>query len=173
MMEQDKPKNLLIVGYTLAIVGFLIVTVVFVDQYLRADVKKEYQLKVLGAPSTQLRNLQAIEDGRLGKYQWVDQGKGVVRIPLDRARELTLKDWAGRKDGLVPAFGAEATPAAPAPAAPAPGAPTPGATVNPADPTGQAPAAPAPAAPAPAAPAPAAAPAAPAPAPAPAPGGQR
>jgi hypothetical protein len=175
-MEQDKPKNLLILGYTLAICSVLVGTVIFVDQYLRADVRHEYNRKVLSAPNFQYLDLRASEDGKLGKYTWVDQGKGVVRLPKDRARELVLKEWAARPEGVVQPEGA---PPAPAPA-PAPAAPTDGAAPAPAGaapaPAGAAPApagaapAPAGAAPAPAGAAPAPAPAAPAPAPAPAPG---
>jgi hypothetical protein len=109
-MEQDKPKNLLILGYTLAIVVILIATVIFVDQYLKADVRHEYERKVLEATPTQYRDLRAAEDMRLGNYRWIDQTKGVVRLPKDRARELVLKEWAARPEGVV----------APAAAAPAP-----------------------------------------------------
>ncbi len=142
-MEQDKPKNLLILGYTAAIVIMLIGMVIFVDQYLRADVRKEYQKKVLQSENVQLRGLRAEEDGKLGKLVWVDQTKGVVRLPAARARELVLKEWAARPDGVVqpavvpgaapapaPADGAAAPAgapaAAPAPAAPAAPAPAPG-----------------------------------------------
>ena len=37
-----------------------------------------------------LRELRAEEQGKLSRYQWVNRKDGVVRIPLDRARELTL-----------------------------------------------------------------------------------
>jgi len=33
---------------------------------------------------------------RLGSYGWVDREKGVVRIPVERARELWLKERAGK-----------------------------------------------------------------------------
>jgi len=29
----------------------------------------------------------------LANYGWVDQGKGVVRLPIDQAIELTLQQW--------------------------------------------------------------------------------
>jgi hypothetical protein len=127
-MEQDKPKNFLILGYTLAIVAILVATVIFVDQYLKADVRHEYERKVLQAPTVDYRNLRAAEEARLGSYHWIDQTKGIVRLPKDRARELVLKEWASRPEGVVaPA----AAPVAPAPA-PVPG--TPGAPPAPAAP---------------------------------------
>ena len=132
-MEQDKPKNLLILGYTLAIVSVLIGTVVFVDQYLKADIRHEYERKELQAPTTDLNALHAAETGRFGRYVYIDQSKGVVRLTKDRARELVLKEWAARPEGLVQPEGAAPAPAAPAPAAPTDGtAPAPGAAPAPA-----------------------------------------
>jgi len=29
----------------------------------------------------------------LANYGWVDQGKGIVRLPIDQAMELTLQQW--------------------------------------------------------------------------------
>jgi len=76
-MEQDKPKNFLILGYTLAICAVLVATVIFVDQYLKADVRHEYEKKVLEAPAVDYRDLRASEDARLGRYVYVDQTKGI------------------------------------------------------------------------------------------------
>lgn len=54
----------------------------------------------------------------LTTYAWVDKNKGVTRIPIDRAMELTTTDLAQKKP--APA-GPIATPAAPSGAPPAPG----------------------------------------------------
>ena len=77
-MEQDKPKNFLILGYTLGIVVVLVATVIFVDQYLKADVRHEYEKKILQAPNLQYQDLRVAEDGRLSNYRWIDQSKGVL-----------------------------------------------------------------------------------------------
>ena len=49
-----------------------------------------------------LADLRAAEATALNSYGWVDQGKGVVRLTVDRAVELTVaggSDWASfRKD---------------------------------------------------------------------------
>ena len=95
----------------------------------------------------------------LTTYGWVDKNKGVARIPIDRAMEITVADLAQKKP--APA-GPIATPAAvsPAPAVPQQGVPQPGQSTLPAaSPAGQTAGAPSPAAqqtspaPAPAAPA--------------------
>lgn len=41
------------------------------------------------APETDLATLRAREDGELNHYGWIDKGSGIVRIPIDRAIELT------------------------------------------------------------------------------------
>ena len=96
----------------------------------------------------------------LTTYGWVDKNKGVARIPIDRAMEITVADLAQKKP--APA-GPIATPAAvsPAPAVPQQqGVPKPGQSTLPAvSPAGQTAGSPSPAAqqtspaPAPAAPA--------------------
>jgi hypothetical protein len=62
----------------------------------------------------------------LTTYAWVDKNKGVARIPIDRAMELTVADLAQKKP--APA-GPIATP--PAQTAPTGGSPAPGAPQQP------------------------------------------
>jgi len=49
-----------------------------------------------------LRTFRQNEEQILSTYDWVDKEKGVVRIPIDRAKELLLER------GLLPARSAEA-----------------------------------------------------------------
>jgi len=70
-----------------------------------------------------LKALQEENQKELTTYTWIDKNKGVARIPIDRAMELTVADLAQKKP--VPA-GPIATPAAqtaPGGAAPTPAAP--------------------------------------------------
>jgi hypothetical protein len=39
-------------------------------------------------PKVQLGDMRADEDAILSSYGWVDQGKGIVRIPIDQAMDL-------------------------------------------------------------------------------------
>jgi len=43
------------------------------------------------APADDLRNLRAAEETRLTTYGWVDRKAGVVRIPIERAKELVAE----------------------------------------------------------------------------------
>jgi hypothetical protein len=100
-----------------------------------------------------LKTLREEADKALTMYGWIDKNKGVARIPIERAMELTVADLAKQKP--APA-GPIATPetqatagagASPAPASPAPaGSPPSGGASPAASPATQAPASPLPAA---------------------------
>lgn len=128
LAETDKPKNLIILGAVIVCSVGLLGIIIGVDQYFKfavQDAITETQLKPEG---TQLRALRAEEQGRLGRYQWVDRNAKVVRLPIDRAIELTLADWPNRPAGLLPAPpapGAVAPAPAPAPVEAPKGAPAP------------------------------------------------
>ncbi len=68
-------------------------------------------------------NLSALrtEDAKtLSAYAWVDQAKGTVRIPIDRAMQLTVAELARKKP--APAYAIVVVPSAPAAPAAAPSA---------------------------------------------------
>ncbi|HEX4347438.1 MAG TPA: hypothetical protein VHZ73_07685 [Vicinamibacterales bacterium] len=51
-------------------------------------------------PRGDLRELRDQEDDLLTKYRWVDKSAGVVRVPIDRAMQLTLeRGLPARKEG--------------------------------------------------------------------------
>jgi len=47
--------------------------------------------------ATILRELRAKETAAATTYGWVDQPKGVVRIPIERAMQLTVEDLKTKK----------------------------------------------------------------------------
>ena len=121
-VESDRPKaGVLFVSVLVSAVA-LVAIVLGIDQYFRLAVLEEVELKVLRAENPALRQLRAEEDSRLSRYQWVDQKRAVVRIPLQRARELVLEEWAARPSGFVPASTSPGAPASAEPAKPS-GAP--------------------------------------------------
>jgi uncharacterized membrane protein len=96
-----------------------------------------------------LKTLREEADTALTTYGWIDKNKGLARIPIERAMEMTVGDLAKQKPapaGPIATPEAQATAgvaASPAPASPAPaGSPQPGG----ASPSTQAPASPSPAA---------------------------
>lgn len=67
----------------------------------------------------------------LTTYAWVDKTKGVARIPIDRAMELTVTDLAQKKPAPAGPIATPAAQAAPAAAAPTGGSPAPAAHQQP------------------------------------------
>ena len=70
-----------------------------------------------------LADLRAVEAGELASYGWVDQPKGVVRLPIAEALKITLRDWqnpAAARSNLIARVekATAAPPAAPAKANP-------------------------------------------------------
>jgi hypothetical protein len=59
----------------------------------------------------------------LTTYAWVDKNKGVARIPIDRAMEVTVADLAQKKPAPAGPIATPAAQAAPAGVSPAPAAP--------------------------------------------------
>jgi len=88
--EDDKPKNGIITAFILATCAVLVVMVVGVRELFVVIFDTEVNNKVLAVQASDLRALRASEQQRLSHYQWVSQKDGVVRIPVDRALELTL-----------------------------------------------------------------------------------
>jgi hypothetical protein len=88
--EDDKPQNAVIIGFIVATCLLLAVLVVVVREIFVTVFDGEINSKVLSVQSSDLRSLRAAEQQRLTHYQWVNQKDGVLRIPVDRAVELTL-----------------------------------------------------------------------------------
>lgn len=97
LAEIDRPPNGVI---GLAVFGTLVVLgiiVVGVNQLFGEVLSAEISDKVLSRTNSELRELRADEDAKLGRYQWVSEKDKVVRIPLDRAIDLTLADYRNPK----------------------------------------------------------------------------
>lgn len=108
--ESDNTNVLAIAFWFIAIVVFIIGAVTFAHQYFGIQIRKEISEKVLSATNPMLRDLHATEKAKLSKYQWVDKNAGVVRIPVERAQELVLRDWGSRAQAAAAAEGAGAVP---------------------------------------------------------------
>jgi len=70
-----------------------------------------------------LAELQAEEATQLDNYGWVDQPKGVVRLPIAAAMQLTLREWqnpATARSNLIARVEKATAVPAPPPAKPSP-----------------------------------------------------
>src|SRR6476646_4228110 len=77
-----------------------------------------------------LKTLHEETQKDLTTYAWVDKNKGVARIPIDRAMEVTVTDLAQKKPAPAGPIATPAVQAAPAGASPAAPAAPQGATVS-------------------------------------------
>lgn len=105
MAEKDTPNNLLIVGAILIAIAFFLSIIIGIIQFFGFAMREELDTKVYAVDSVQRRQLDVTVEERLKGYQWVNKTDGVVRIPLERASELTLRDWKAREAGVVGAGG--------------------------------------------------------------------
>ena len=74
-----------------------------------------YEAKRAQAREEKLKTTRDTANKELNAYAWVDKAKGVARIPIDRAMQLTLRDLASKKP--APANPIEAPAPTPVPAA--------------------------------------------------------
>ena len=79
---------------TVSLVGaiLLLVIVLALEAVFRQVEETEWDRKVVDVRWAELRETQVRQREALRGYRWVDQGKGVVAIPIERAMELTVRD---------------------------------------------------------------------------------
>jgi hypothetical protein len=82
-----------------------------------------------------LKALHEENQKELTTYAWLDKNKGVARIPIDRAMELTVADLAQKKPAPAGPIAMPPAQTAPAGASPAPAASQPPGAAQPAQPS--------------------------------------
>jgi len=144
-------------NWALSVAGVLgslvIVVAVLGVSYLNTRPKAAVDAQIVADRQQKLADVQAKETQLYNNYSWVDQTKGIVRIPVPEAMRLTAIQLGQATKGKPSAparLSLAASPAAMTPPPPPPSAPAPSSAPVPP----KAPAAPAPT-PTPAAPAPA------------------
>jgi hypothetical protein len=78
----------------------------------------DYEQKRAKAREEKLKTLRQADAKELTTYGWIDKNKGVVRLPIERAMELTVAELSSKRP--IPAYpiatpAAQATPAGAAP----------------------------------------------------------
>ena len=109
-VEDDRPRNGLIAFITLITCLTLLVFCIFVRELFNAWGNEELQKKVLSVQSEQLKDLRASEKQKFSKYQWVSQKDGVLRIPTDRAIDLTIAAYRSPPPPVPPKMELTPTP---------------------------------------------------------------
>jgi hypothetical protein len=95
--DRSEPSGPMVVGFTVAIVITLVLVVLAVDYLFHATLdRKEYE-QVLSVESILLREVRTAEAEQLNHYRLVDQQKGAVRLPIERAMSLFAAEAAQGK----------------------------------------------------------------------------
>lgn len=120
-MNANEPKTSALPAYVIGILGsFLIVAcLVWAMRYYTSPAPVG-QARVEERKKN-LTELRSVEAEGLNNYAWVDQGKGIVRLPVARAIEITLQEYqspAAARSNRVARAEKAATPAPKAPETP-------------------------------------------------------
>ncbi len=103
-MSPESPRERTGLAYLIGILGcFLIIAALVwaMQRYTQPPPLGEDRVTVR---KKALAELRAAEASELDNYGWVDQGKGVVRLPIAVALQLALRDWqnpAAARSNLV------------------------------------------------------------------------
>lgn len=88
--DDVKTSTVALVGLIGAIVTFAVMLLVMV-LYQQVSTRLVYDRQISQAPA-ELSEAIANQEARLAEYRWVDQPKGVVAIPIERAMELVVSE---------------------------------------------------------------------------------
>jgi hypothetical protein len=110
-------------GVVLLFALFGVIVLAVVGPAPRGD---DYEQKRAKAREEKLRTLREADAKQLTTYEWIDKNKGVVRLPIERAMELTVAELSSKRP--VPAYpiatpAAQATPGGAAAPSPRPAPP--------------------------------------------------
>ncbi len=98
MSESSSPKSGLWVTIAAAIGGFAIFALILVVAYLPQKPAPLPEGSLTPEERVaRLTELRAKEASAKNSYAWIDQANGVVRLPLDRAVELTIVEINAKK----------------------------------------------------------------------------
>ena len=109
------------VGVVLLFALFGAIVVAVIGPTPRGDTYEKMRAE---ARAKKLKDARDEESKALTGYSWIDKNKGTVRLPIDRAMELTVADLANKKPAPAYAIAAPESSAAPGGAAVASPAPS-------------------------------------------------
>ena len=99
--EPDHPNVPLIAVFVVGTIVTVLALVIGLMTLFDFQIRDEVYQKQYARESSALRALKADEQTKLSRYSWVSEKDRTVRLPLDRAIELTLRDWNSRPAGVV------------------------------------------------------------------------
>jgi len=105
-----------------AALGFIIASLIFIA--LVALVKFSLKVPAIDADRAAVRaqalaEIRAAETTALGQAGWIDEPRGIVRLPVDTAIQLAGREWKNPASARADLIAREEKAVAPAPVAPA------------------------------------------------------
>ena len=94
--EDPKSSPLAVIGVISAVL--LIVIIVWLQAIFYRYEDAELRRKLYDQVPEELARLRAEQQEALYSYRWIDEKRGVVSIPIDRAMDLIAEE-SGRSDG--------------------------------------------------------------------------
>jgi len=96
-MERHSPyvENTHYKALLLTLIGSVVVivaTLVWLRGWFFTVRNETIHVQVLAVENEGLKNLRTEEEIQLGSYGWVDEEKGVIQIPIDRAIEVLAEE---------------------------------------------------------------------------------
>ena len=105
-----------------AVTGFIIASLIFIA--LAVVVKFGVQIPAIDADRNAARakalaEIRAIEDKSLNTAGWIDQSRGIVRLPIDTAMQEAAQAWQNPAQARADLISRQQKASVPAPATPA------------------------------------------------------
>jgi len=95
--DRSEPNTVSIWAFTIGSLVILVVMLVALQQYFVKVWNDAVTEKILTAPDSQLQMVRGRDDWDLTHYMYLDKKTGQVRIPVDQAQDLFLKEVAAGK----------------------------------------------------------------------------
>jgi len=103
--NQDTPRSCCSGwSYAIAVFGALLIVAALVWAMKHYTTPADLTAQRAAERAKNLAELHAAEVQAMNNYGWVDQPKGIVRLTVERAMELTVADWqspAQARAGLI------------------------------------------------------------------------
>ena len=101
MAEKDDVNVPMIATVGVVSVLLTIATVYAVQALYFERVRSENERKVVLAPTADADSRLAEQEAKITRYSWIKRGDGIVAIPIDRAMQLIVDEYRGKKGANV------------------------------------------------------------------------
>ena len=95
--DRQEPRAMLIALFTVASIVALVLILVVVQIYYQHGRDQQITEKVLVPVSKDYTDLRSREDSNLNSYGYINKEKTQIRVPIDQAMDLIVKEFAQGK----------------------------------------------------------------------------